>query len=156
MSKFSSLFTLVNALVNYSSIVGDISGSIGNITFSKNGGGSYAKNKKVGVNPDTLKQQEVRGAFGSNAGRWRTFTPAQQQLWIDSTGNYPYTDRLGNSRTYSGSVLYTKLNQNLFVLGVSPISVPKIPVSLSNITVGEVDHGIDSRRNHYWYPRLFR
>lgn len=136
MKRFPILPHLFGALITTSNLINDISGKVGGNVFSRNGSGAYVKTKVQPTNPNTTKQQAIRGAFGANAGAWRTLTTAQQQLWIDSVGAYPYKDRLGNSRTYSGSVLYTKLNQNLYVVGGTAISTPKIPVEMSNVIVG--------------------
>lgn len=123
------------ALFKGSPIVGAISGKAGGSVFSRNKAGAYVKQFVMPTNPNTIKQQAVRTDFANLVSLWKNLTKAQQQAWIDITPQYPYTNRVGDSKEYTGQQLYIKLNQNLKIVGASLISSPLVPQSFSNVNI---------------------
>ena len=126
------------ALFKGSSVVGAISGKTGGIVFSRNRGGAYLKNFKMPVNPNTTRQQEVRASFGLLASSWRDLTTSDQKAWIEAAPLYPYSNRLGDTRIYSGQQLYVSLNQNLSNVAQPILSTPLVPQTFTKGMEGYV------------------
>lgn len=134
------------AKIKTSALVADIKGTVGGNVFAANKGGNYVRRYKKPTNANTIKQQEVRSAFGNMAGLWRALTDIQRQSWIEGAVHFPYMDKLGEMRVYSGQQLFNKLNNNLLQIGQPSLDTCPIPqsfpliaiMSISNITTGNV------------------
>ena len=123
------------ALFKGSAIVGAISGKSGGVVFSRNKAGAYVKGFVVPTNPNTIKQQDVRSSFANLVGLWKGLTKAEQQSWIDIAPQYPYQNRVGDTKEYTGQQLFIKLNQNLDIVGIAPLDTPNVPESFSDTRV---------------------
>jgi len=120
-----------NALVKFTAIVDAISGKISGTVFARNKGGAYARGKGNPTNPQTEAQQAVRVIFTEIAQRWRSLVPSARAAWNAATNDYPYQNRLGNTRTLSGAGLHQKLNLNLASVNAAQLSVPLLPKALN-------------------------
>lgn len=118
------------AKVIFSALVEDVRGKIGGNVFSRNANGSFVRGYSKPVNADTEAQQSVRNQFGAIARSWRELTNAQRQSFIDQAVNYPYNDSLGRPQVYTGFQLFQKLNSQLILIGLDPISVIGAPVAM--------------------------
>lgn len=114
------------ALVKYTAAVDAISGKLNGNVFSKNKGGAYLRSRGQVLNPDTNLQRTVRGAFGAISRMWGQLTQSQREGWNNGAQNFPYQNRLGDTKIYSGKTLFQKLNQNLSAIGEPAIK--DIPV----------------------------
>lgn len=138
-----SFFTFVNqssnqmAIIKFSAMVSDVRGTIGGNVFSRNKGGSYVRTYVKPNNPKTTAQAAVRSLFGALASAWRSLTQAQRNAWNAIVDQYPYQDKLGNSKIYSGEQLYIKLNSNLNAAGLPQLVEPIIPVSFPSFAMSE-------------------
>lgn len=63
------------------SIVSEIRGSVGDVTYSRNRGGAIVKQKLVQTNPDTAKQQAVRLAMAEAVSDWQNADQSTQDKW---------------------------------------------------------------------------
>lgn len=61
--------------------LGELSGSISGINFSKNKAGAMIRAKSHPVNRNTVKQSENRNRFGASNSTWHTLTDEQKSLW---------------------------------------------------------------------------
>lgn len=96
------------------------SGSMGGMTASHNRSGYYLRNRVIPVNPNTLRQQAVRAAFGSLVQRWTaTLTPAQRAGWDNYGDQVPVLSVLGTQILLTGQQHYIRSN------------VPRLQASLS-------------------------
>lgn len=87
------------------------SGSMKGITASHNKGGAYFRGRTIPTNPNTTRQQAVRGVLGALSSAWTsTLTDSQRQAWRDYAANTPTTDSLGNTITLSGQNMYVRAN----------------------------------------------
>jgi len=125
--------------IKFSAIVSAASGKIGGNVFARNASGAYVRTWVNPVNPNTAKQQTVKASFANLVSAWKNLSAANQQAWEDMAPQYPYTDRLGETKKYTGQQLYIKLNQNLNVIGASTISSPLVPQTFSAISVDTLD-----------------
>ena len=68
-------------------MVGDLSGSVGSITFSKNRSGGIVKFKSTNNNKNSIKQAQGRNSFSQSNGGWHTLTDEQKMLWTTKFAN---------------------------------------------------------------------
>lgn len=109
-----------------STILAQISGSINGTTFSRNGGGAYARNRSIPTNPGTDRQDNVRTALASLAQAWRdTLDDAERALWINYGANLQVQNRLGDTIKLSGIAAFQRVNLfRLSTLGSSMVTSP--------------------------------
>lgn len=133
------------ALIKLTAIVDNISGKLNGTVFARNKGGHYMRSKSNPTNPQTTAQAGVRAAFGSVASAWRGLTQQQRESWNAGAENFPYTNRLGDTKTLSGFALHQKLNSNLNAAGSAQelLSVPS-PQGVGAVTVGYGDYLLPS------------
>lgn len=117
------------ALIKLTAIVDNISGKLNGTVFSKNKGGHYMRSKSMPSNPKTTFQSLVRARFGAIAQLWGALTEAQRDAWRAMASEFPYTNRLGDTKILSGFALHQKLNTNLAVIGQPAISDPPEPIT---------------------------
>lgn len=119
-----------NALVKFTAIVDGLSGKIAGTVFARNKGGAYARGKGNPTNPQTAAQSAVRSRFAQIAQAWRGLTNDQRKAWDASTDDYPYNNRMGDSKHLSGSGLHQKLNLNRASVELANIALPSLPKAL--------------------------
>lgn len=124
-----------------SAILTQASGSLGGATASRNKGGGYFRARVAGTNPQTDAQTAQRGLFAAISAAWRSLTDAQRDAWKAAASAFPYTDSLGQVKTYSGSQLYNSLNGGILSAnpGAALLTDPPAPVTfptLSNPALG--------------------
>lgn len=115
------------ALIKLGSLVTRISGKIGGQTLGTSASGSYIKNSGTPRKAITLRQQTAMQRMATTAQSWRNLSESQRQLFRSASPQYPYLNRVGETKYYSGYAIYTMLRNNLLQLGVSsqPIPLPK-------------------------------
>lgn len=129
------------ALIKLTAIVDNISGKLNGTVFAKNKGGNYMRSKSKPSNPKTAAQMAVRAQFGAISSAWKNLTESARSAWRESASNFPYINRLGDSKILSGFALHQKLNTNLDLIGESMLTFPpepKTPVNFSSIELTAV------------------
>ena len=101
-------------------------------------GNVYARNGRVrGMTVPKLVQnsntQRVRSMFGSNSSAFRNLTADQIREWNGVKG-FTTVDRFGNEVILSGKTLFVALNQNLKLVGATPITSPPSPVGVIGLS----------------------
>jgi len=125
------------AKIQFSSVVGDARNKIGGSVFTKVRFGAMVRRKVSPVQPRTSRQTTVRALLTLLSKRWgSTLTAAQRAGWESLAGSYPRTDVFGNSYTLTGLQMYTALNRNLQLIGVTIID--DAPASLSVGSPGSI------------------
>lgn len=127
------------ALIKLGSLVTRISGKIGGQTLGTSASGSYIKNSGTPRKAITLRQQTSMQRMATTAQSWRNLTESQRQLFRSASSAYPYLNRVGETKYYSGYAIYTMLRNNLLQLNISsqPIPLPKdtfAPIPDFNVT----------------------
>lgn len=122
-----------------SPIISDASGSLGGATFSKNKGGLFIRARIKGTNPQSDAQTAQRGQFAGISAAWRGLTDTQRTAWEAATAYFPYQDKLGQTKQYSGAQLFGKLNGGIRSASPSAslLTEPPSPVSLPSIIVSD-------------------
>lgn len=124
--------------IQYGSVITGASGSLGGITASRNANGAYLRRKVKSINPNTVKQQNRRNAFGALSRGYKTLTVAQQNAWKTAGALFPYKNKLNVTSTYTAPQLYSKLNNQLAIIGMSPIANPPVPVVVDGVRIDNV------------------
>lgn len=132
------------ALIKLTAIVDNISGKLNGTVFAKNKGGNYMRSKSKPSNPKTAAQMAVRAQFGTISAAWKNLTEGARSAWRESASNFPYINRLGDSKILSGFALHQKLNTNLDLIGEDMLTFPPEPQSPVNFTGITVTAAYDS------------
>lgn len=122
------------ALIKLTAFLDSISGKVNGSVFSRNKGGAYVRGKGVVSNPQSIAQSGVRAVFGAISQAWKGLTEIQREAWNAATANFPYQNRLGDTKQLSGFALHQKLNNNLATIGQPFLVSPPQPQEVSAIT----------------------
>lgn len=126
------------AKVQYSALVSEMRGKFNGSQLSKNRSGNILQVKcsqRIGATPSQSLQ---RSTFGFLARYWRSLSPADQTDNSANSVNYPYTDKFGNTRYFTGYQLLLRSNLNLAVSALPPIAVvPATPPVAPTMTLDD-------------------
>jgi hypothetical protein len=122
------------AKVKFSALVSDMRNKLNGSVFSKNRAGSYLRNKVTPVNPQTAAQVAVRNNFTTLSQNWRGLTDAQRLSFASAVDTFKRTDIFGDLKTPSPLNLYMRLNGNLQIVGVAPMSVAPVSGDTPQLT----------------------
>lgn len=134
------------ALIKLTAIVDNISGKLNGTVFARNKGGHYMRSKSNPTNPQTFFQMSNRGAFGAIATAWRNLTQAQRSGWDGAAPDFPYQNRLGDTKILSGFNLFQKLNRNLILAGApfsNEMNSAPTPAAVTTPTFAFPNFGVD-------------
>ena len=123
------------AKLKFGMVVTGASGKLGGHVFARNRGGAYARSKVTPVNPQTVYQQGARTTLSNFSQAWRGLTQAERDAWNAAVTDYARTDIFGDLRNPTGKNLYTLLNINLDLIGISPISSPLQPTAIGSYSI---------------------
>lgn len=116
--------------IKYSALVQEMRNKLNGSVASKNRYGNYFRNKTTPVNPQTSFQQNQRARLSSVSQAWGGLTDAQRQSFATLAQNHPFRDIFGDTMTYDGKAMFSKVNLNLLTAGQALISsaVPFVEV----------------------------
>lgn len=114
------------AITRQGSVVGEVSGSVGGVVFSRNRGGNYVRTRVKPSNPSTEYQVAVRNALSTASGDWKDLTDAQRAAWKSWADSNPIRNRLGESIRLQGNAAFVELNARLIMLGTASVATPPI------------------------------
>jgi len=109
-------------LTKLSGILSDVDGKLGGSCFARNRYGLYMKNWVTPFNPQSPYQSLVRNNFRSLVILWQSLTEEQHYLWNELGKKVNDKNKLGETFHPSGFNIFLTLNQNLFLIGQTPIS----------------------------------
>lgn len=137
--------SLLMASIKLANFIVAVRGKIAGTVYSQNAGGTFARQYVVPTNPQTTPQTAQRALMSSLSAQWQGLTQAQRDAWITSASEFPYQNRVGESKTYTGQQLFVKLNMSILsidpaaTLIASPPLKPTFPVmSLAFTTLTNV------------------
>lgn len=107
------------------------SGKLGGHVFATNRSGAYVRTKVTPMNPRNPAQVAVRTRLATIASAWRGLGAAAIAAWNAAVSDFKSTNVFGDVVNPTGFNLYQKLNNNLVNIGIAPITVPPVPVSVS-------------------------
>lgn len=125
-----------------SPIHGEMRGSIGGSTWSRNRGGQYVKQRATPVNPNSSRQQVVRSILATLAQAWGGLTTAEREAWNTYAQENPVLNSLGQEIYLTGLDWFVKINSRLSDAGDTLLDEPPIgpgPGSLSTLSIAFTD-----------------
>lgn len=126
---------------------GEMRGSSGYQTTSKNHYGGFMRLKVKPINPRTADQTVVRNLLKDLAKSWKSLSQAVQLDYNNLAKQMKLSDKLGRPITLTGEALFIQLNMNLILAGgtelttcpaLSDNNVPNISGTSVDIATGEV------------------
>lgn len=108
---------------------GQLSGSTGGVTASRNRYGQYLRNRTVPVNPNTPRQQAVRSAFASGAILWQGLSNTQREQWRAYAATTPTLNKLGETVYLTGNAAFLAAYQWFAASGNDASWVETAPVT---------------------------
>lgn len=122
------------ALIKLTAIVDNISGKLNGTVFANNKGGHYMRSKSKPTNPQTPEQSLRRSIFASISSSWRELSQGQRNAWDQAAQDFPYTNRLGDTKILSGFSLHQKLNTNLTLINqAADLAGPPSPQGVGSV-----------------------
>ncbi len=81
-----------------SNIFSQASGSLDGTVFSHNSSGRYVRNRTIPTNPQSTRQNAIRGLFGAISGVWGSvLSQAERHSWDVYARNITFTNRVGDA-----------------------------------------------------------
>jgi len=108
------------ALVRSASLT-NISGSLGGMTFARNKGGLYVRNRSGTTNPNSPRQQAVRTAMANMSQLYASITNLQQGQWVAYASAVSVVNRLGESTKLSAHQHFVRSNVARVTAGLAPV-----------------------------------
>jgi len=120
-----------------------ISGKVGGQSLCNYSQQQILKNITYTNASPSIKQSKQRALTAALSNSWRFLTQAQRDAWTSTSTNYTYVNRVGETITRNGYQTFCFVNQNLSLLGVSPIDNAPVyvPVSEPKINIIDISSG---------------
>lgn len=122
------------AKIRAGSIAGQISGSVGGITFGHNRGGAYIRNRSLTVKHTTSYAMNAKQRFEAASSAWANLTDAQRLAWDSYAANYPITDAFGEKRILTGHQSFVGINSRRNIGGDAQLDLPPAADSPNGLT----------------------
>jgi hypothetical protein len=119
-----------------SGLFSDLTGTLGNVTASKNLNGLYLKPYVIPLRSIQSQNQDVRSRYSSCAYQWSLLNGTQKQAWNTAALTYTWLNNVGVSYTPNGWQLFVYANMNIYPYVTSFITSPSnysnenIPIAL--------------------------
>lgn len=109
----------------------DARGKVGGVIYSKNKGGSYAKNYTKPANPRTPAQVAQRNRFSFVSTNWRELDNEERNAWNYAASQTTVSNKIGEKIHLTGAQYFGK--QNLAIFSAGGTSIVKTPSQLVDI-----------------------
>lgn len=114
------------ARIIYGPIITDIKGSIGGMTFQKNGSGTIARLKPRKVMTNTQKQRDQQPRLKEVQRNWNELSLVNKVLWNDFAAINNKIGLDGQEKKLTGYQWFLSINENRLLFDDSILSVPPI------------------------------
>jgi hypothetical protein len=126
------------ALIKLGPTVGQISGSVGGVTFSRNAGGAYIRTRAIPVNPGSQFQTELRGYLAQLTALWPTLSEAIRDGWDAYSENVLLPNPLGDQRKIGALAHYVRSNVSRLQAGLPRVDTAPVIFTLGDFTQPEI------------------
>ena len=120
--------------IRYGTLAGAASGSLGNMTASRNRGGPYLRMRTMPTKVVSEWTTEVRNILTACSRAWGALDAEEQASWNTWSQTHPITDSLGDSRQLFGAQAYTQLNARILKAGDTAIDLPPVSAAPAPLT----------------------
>lgn len=114
------------ALVEYGSIITDIRGSIGGLTFQHTKSGKIARLKPSPFKHQNQSQQDKHKIVTSAVAQWHDLTLSEKLSWNAYADVNQREDRFGRMRSLTGFNWFYSINYNRLALGETFVKTPRL------------------------------
>ncbi|AXF52792.1 MAG: hypothetical protein [Circular genetic element sp.] len=121
----------------------DARGKVGGVIYSKNKGGSYARNYTKPTNPRTPAQVAQRNRFSYVSTNWRLLTDPEREAWNYASSQIPVSNKVGEKIHLTGAQYFNR--QNLQILaggGTTLVTTPSQLVDIIGVVSASLDAGV--------------
>jgi hypothetical protein len=112
------------AKVIYGGVVGQVSGSVGAITHSRNRYGTYIRRRTNPTQPRTDYQLQIRSILTQLSQAWNGIGDTNKTAWNQYAQTAPVVDSLGLKQVLTGHVAYIQNNLRLVLAGSAAMATP--------------------------------
>lgn len=132
---------------------GEMSGSIGGLTFARNRGGSYIRGGTSPIQPNTTAQIAQRNKFMNIAKMWSgVLIQSSREAWVEFARQHTYTNIFGEVKTLSGIAMFVKVNMdratfNNTAFPLAPITLPPLSYlapALDTVTIDSINRATNT------------
>lgn len=119
-------------------VVGQISGSVGGMTYSRNRYGTYIRRRAHPTVSESGYAMAAKGRLGTISRVWGTLTDSERAAWYTWSANNPVTDKMGQKQVLAGNAAYMMLNGRLSSAGQATINLPPVdyaPPGLAGVSL---------------------
>lgn len=119
-------------------MVGQASGSVGGVVFSRNRYGTYLRRRAHPTTSQSSWALDAKSILGAVSREWGGLDEAERVAWATWAANNPVTDKLGSKQVLAGNAAYMMINGRINAGGLSSISVPPVayaPPALDSVTL---------------------
>ena len=121
----------------------DARGKVGGVIYSKNKGGSYARNYTKPTNPRTPAQVAQRNRFSYVSSNWRLLTSPEREAWNFAASQVPVSNKVGERINLTGAQYFNRQNLQVFSGGgTTIITSPSQLVDIIGVVSGSVVAGV--------------
>lgn len=112
------------ALIKYGALATNISGTIGGQVFGSGRSGYYIKNIGTKTKQTTKLQGKRVSILAAASQMWRNLSQNERDFWNNASPFYPYVNRLGETKYYSGYNIFVQNKINQFTVGITSANLP--------------------------------
>jgi hypothetical protein len=117
------------ARVQYGSIITDIKGSIGGLTFQSSGNGKIVRQRPYQRKQPNAAQSTYNNEFLGVTSYWRLLSGANKDAWAVFAADNNFTDRWGSVKTLTGYQWFHLCNNNRALMGLNYLQSPVTPMA---------------------------
>ncbi len=110
------------AVVKYGSLVSEVRGSIGGVTFQRCGQSLSVRSNPTHVKAKSELALLCRARLQALANKWSTLAKAKKDTWPVAALDWPSFDKFGSPKILSGYQLYVYINTYRVMLGLQPLT----------------------------------
>ena len=123
------------AIITPSSLISEVRGSAGTLTYSKNKYRAYVKERVAPTDTPSDWKSLARDLLHTAVDNWKAFTDAQRLQWMTLAENFNTQSRLGQQKPIGGYQLYCRAWMNAYYGGESSHIAPEGPFTMPTVKV---------------------
>lgn len=117
------------ARVQYGSIITELKGKLGGHIFQGGNNAKVIRLRGYTKGSTTTTRSAATSNLQQITSAYRLLTSPQRASWVAAAGNWPFTDKFGNTYFGSGYQMYVAYNRNLVAIRQATVVSPVAPVS---------------------------